>query len=72
MRLGSKRAQRRRKCGNKIPYSTREEAIAAAIDSRKKTPGLIVDAYKCSYGDHWHRGRRPKSVDRIINKRREK
>lgn len=51
------KAKRRRRCQEKIPYNTQEEAEIAA-----KHTGFDLITYRCEFGNHFHvahRARRP-------------
>jgi len=38
----------------KVSYTTREEAEAAALVAEHDYGAPRLDVYKCEYGDHWH------------------
>jgi hypothetical protein len=50
--------RRERACTSKVPFSTRPEARTVAHHGRRADGAL--QPYRCSYGDHWHLGHRPR------------
>lgn len=43
-------------CTSKVPYMTRAEAKTIAKRTGDKFGGGKVEAYPCTYADHWHVG----------------
>lgn len=67
--MASKRRLRRKSCEGKVQYRS-DEAAAAAAKSRSWATNSRIGKYKCEFGQHWHIGHTPKSVQRHTAARR--
>jgi hypothetical protein len=69
--VASKRGRRRRECQRKLPYEAEWRALAARARLMKRNPTLAeLQPYRCTFGDHWHLGRRPYRVRQAIAAKR--
>ena len=56
--MASKRRLRRRQCEGKKRYTSRAEAVTAAINYQRKF-GARKNAYNCKFCKGWHFGTQP-------------
>lgn len=68
--MASKRRQRRKQCGDKIPHSHQTAVQEAIRRSRAAGAVEVFDAYPCPVCGAWHVGHRPKFVRQQIEARR--
>lgn len=58
--MASRRAVKRKQCGNKIRFNSQTEAVGIGISLMKKKKIHVV-SYKCSFCNGWHLGHNRKS-----------
>lgn len=55
--MATKRLLRKKSCGNKIRYDTKQDAILAGVKVKYKTRDTsYIDGYYCKFCKHYHWG----------------